>query len=395
MEEKFEKDFKELRELNLKKKELLESLNKEFEIKCNSFLKKYNIRSKFNINIGIENLLNKDLSYAKLLELLNLKIGSLAYINSLKDHMNKTKIEPKFLDYNLSYIKDLEYKFQSLDSIENTNSNDLFAENGYMIDYELENLLKFAQHRDFKYDNNDYVYLVVFNKIKNKGRNVLVYNYIAYNKIFLKLLYIFLEFEQLFSINLNSISKDLFFIIDSSLMKECNNIKSNYNFNENIIYQDEVFNFIHLLKSVVKGRLIDFNYEDMGKLIPPLNQQDEINILNKLTNEINIDYRAEGYLFNYISRFLFLVSDLDLFIKSVRDNIDVDVNQGPQKDRGSINYISHTLIHLDKAFRDSLYNHNRKYIKSEINNNYVYDRYIPRSCFSFRNIHINIGKVKW
>ena len=395
MKEKFEKDYKELQELNLKNKKLFESLNKEFETKCNSFLDTYNLKSKINNKQGIETLLNKDLSYSKLLELLNLQTGCLGFISSLKDHMDKTEIQPKLLDYNLNYINYLENKFKSLDSIENIhNTNNLFTpKNGYMIDYELEKFFKSAQNKNFKHNNNDYVYMVIFNKVKNKNKDIIIYNYIPYNKVFLKLLYIYIEIEQLSSMTLDSINKDFFFIIDSSLMKECDDIKSNCEFNDHSM---EIINFIHLMKLEVKGKLLDFNYKDMGNLIKWLNDKNEVSIFNLLTaGKSTIDYQSEGYLFNYISKFLFLVSDLDTFIKSIHDNVDIDINQGPQKDRGRINYISHTLIHLDKAFRDSLYNHNREYVESAGINQDIYDRYIPRSMFSFRNIHINMGKVRW
>lgn len=397
MEKKFEKDFKELQELNLKNKDLIESLNKEFEVKCNSFLDEYNIKSIVKPTIGIDNFLNKDLSYIKLSELLKQKIGILGYFNSLRNHMNKTKIEPKFLDYNLSYIQDLESKFQSLDSIENANSyNDLFTNNGYMIDNELENFLKLANNKGFIHGNNEYVYIVIFNKVKIKDKDVIIFNYIPYNKVFFKLLYIYILLEQYFSITIDSIysmNKDLFFVVDSSLAKECNDIRYTYNYDENIISKNENFNFIHLVKLDLKGKLVDLNFDNMGELIRSLNHQDKVSIINKLNSEITpfIDYE-EGYLFNYISKFLFLVSDLDTFIKSIRDNIDININQGPQKYRGSINYISHTLISFDKGFRDSLYNHNRKFIGES--GEHRHDRYIPKSCFSFKNIHINMGKIR-
>ena len=81
---------------------------------------------------------------------------------------------------------------------------------------------------------------------------------------------------------------------------------------------------------------------------------------------------------------------------SISTQLKLDVNQGSQKLRGQCSYISHILHSIDKGFRESMLNHNRLYIKAQTALNISREvRYIPKSCFSFKNIHINLGKVRW
>lgn len=67
--------------------------------------------------------------------------------------------------------------------------------------------------------------------------------------------------------------------------------------------------------------------------------------------------------------------------------------------------MSHFLMTIDTDYRNSLYNHymhhmelQPKYLSAYMINGYKlpgYEYLLPRSKFSFRNIHINIGSVKW
>lgn len=129
--------------------------------------------------------------------------------------------------------------------------------------------------------------------------------------------------------------------------------------------------------------------------------KDEINMIKTLNNDSPIEKLKEylpslskEHIHNYLARFIFIVSDLDNFKNSLKNAIDMEVNQGPQKDRGDGNYISYILSRIDKGFRDSMYNHNRIFLEYRCSPEYKYDRYIPKSCFSYKNIHMNLGKVR-
>lgn len=152
----------------------------------------------------------------------------------------------------------------------------------------------------------------------------------------------------------------------------------------------------------MKGSIKDMNYKEMGELVNLLNLKDEIGILKALGKDISsinelleyVNNSKKDTIHNYLSRFIFIVSDLDSFISSVKENINKDVNQGPQKLRGRSSYISYILTRIDKSFRDSMYNHNRLYLDKIPNNEFKKERYIPKSCFSYKNIHLNLGNVK-
>ena len=64
------------------------------------------------------------------------------------------------------------------------------------------------------------------------------------------------------------------------------------------------------------------------------------------------------------------------------------ISQGPQKWRGQLNSMHSFLGGLDMDYRESLYNHHRGYLDSDL-----YSR-LDRKHFRFSNIHKNIGIVK-
>lgn len=69
----------------------------------------------------------------------------------------------------------------------------------------------------------------------------------------------------------------------------------------------------------------------------------------------------------------------------------------PQKLRGSINSIASSLSLLDSDFRYSLYTHNYYHSKS-LNRSGSNPRFIKKlgeSKFSFTNIHLNLGLVRY
>lgn len=81
-----------------------------------------------------------------------------------------------------------------------------------------------------------------------------------------------------------------------------------------------------------------------------------------------------------------IVEDLKLFVNSIEKK-GFQINAGHQKWRGQVSYISNKSSCLDSYFINSLYN------------NLVYHSgliiAIPKARFSFKNIHMNLGNIKW
>jgi hypothetical protein len=106
---------------------------------------------------------------------------------------------------------------------------------------------------------------------------------------------------------------------------------------------------------------------------------------NNLTDDVNL-----------LNKCLFIVKDINVFINKVKEDVnrnrdednEIIVTEGPTRFRGQVSSISSFLYSLDKDFRDNLYGHNRFHIKRR---NISYENIIPKSSFSFQNIHENLG----
>lgn len=434
----FEKDFEELikikEKIDLVNKDI-ENLNLQLEEECKNFIKKHTIQNQMNRIGNIERLLKKGISAKQLMDLIqrskNGEIGLFALMNKLNDHMTGKKLDNDLLNYNLKVVAELESRINSLDSIENVESlNNLIVskdiesfiegEGEYLIDREVEEALRWANNPKFKRSNdkNQFVYMVVLNTIKKGDRWVLIYNYRAYNKIFLKLLYTYASLEQKFCLYNDKkgyIASDYFFIvdkqlrdnhpyisdIDASIKKHSRFLSSTEPIN---LLKNYWYNIIQVAKWCVNGDIKEMNFEDKEDLflIRYLFMKDDINMLKTLNKDSPIEKlkeylpsKKEEHIYNYLSRFIFIVSDLNNFENSLKNNIHMDVNQGPQKERGGGSYISYILSRIDKGFRDSMYNHNRIFLEYKCDERDKTLRKIPKSCFSYKNIHMNLGKIRW
>ena len=69
-----------------------------------------------------------------------------------------------------------------------------------------------------------------------------------------------------------------------------------------------------------------------------------------------------------------------------------DVNQGPQAWRGQSDSLSNAIQAIDYDFRNSMNRHNQYHVNV---GNIPRNSLIGRSKFSYQNIHLNIGNVRW
>jgi hypothetical protein len=89
-----------------------------------------------------------------------------------------------------------------------------------------------------------------------------------------------------------------------------------------------------------------------------------------------------------------VVKDKETLLKNISDK-GYNINQGSQQWRGQINSINSFLNYLDTDYRKSLYNHSKlHYTKGNIDKSWN-DEILTKEHFSFRNIHQNMGNVKW
>ena len=71
------------------------------------------------------------------------------------------------------------------------------------------------------------------------------------------------------------------------------------------------------------------------------------------------------------------------------------ISQGSKQWRSQINSINSFLNYLDTDYRKSLYNHSKlHYNKGNLDNSWK-DEILTKEHFTFRNIHQNLGNIRW
>ena len=111
-------------------------------------------------------------------------------------------------------------------------------------------------------------------------------------------------------------------------------------------------------------------------------------IFDKLKNNVWEDDKDK---YNLLDRFVFIVDNLNSLVSTLKQNNYV-VNGGPQAWRAQSDSLMNKISVIDNHFRESLDRHNKyHYGIGNIDSNKI----IPASKFSYRNIHINLGNVRY
>ena len=265
-------------------------------------------------------------------------------------------------------------------------------------------------------NNQDRIYLLMF-RVLNYNSKALIYNYITYPLIFTHTLYDFIVHrsnvlgntyrepgnllcildKQIFGTDHESQDVDKF-LHPGVIEKDLDTIsKSFYTFaitdilkyiNKLVIFSD-VFSMSLLIDIAYNKNYDVFVKEILGslsnydKLVNKLSSDNKFDDKNK-----DIDTNAQAI--NIINSCLFIVRDEKKLINNIKA-LDYNVNPGPQSHRGKVNSINSSLSILDMDYRKSLYNHNRYHTSGGFNSRLV----LPRDKFSFNNIHMNLGDIKW
>ena len=115
------------------------------------------------------------------------------------------------------------------------------------------------------------------------------------------------------------------------------------------------------------------------------------------TEYAELFFKFEKYFldkYNLLDRMIFVTSDLEGLIRDLNNELGdgIEVNQGPQKWRGQINYLNFIINKIDSDFRYSMCRHNEYHVSNRtIPENYL----LGKSKFSFKNIHLNLGNVRY
>lgn len=391
---------------------------KSHSITANKYSVKFNDKRLDNYDTTLKNpdfkndfdLLKKQANEIKDLKT---KIELLKQGNNAEAEQLKITLE----DY-ANYIREIE-----TDSIEISDTDNCLDKKNYWISDELQDSLM----NGYKYKGNrtitkksKSIYLVVFRNIKRNGENILIYHYIKYPFIFASCLLNYLSFRDNNTI-ISPVYKDYLIVISHSLLAMClkeinqTNIEDfieEYNQkaidkidfrNDKGIYPK---NIIDIYKVIFREIPIIREIENMSNLIDLSINKDFSKLINEIfdpyiNNTQNYEYiykimkqDTKGD-FNLLNRCVFILEDLYYLVDCLNKYIykgEKKVSQGSQSWRGQINSMSNTLIIIDKDFRDSLYRHNQYHFeKGNIGN----DKLLFRNKFSYKNIHMNLGYVRW
>ena len=336
---------------------------------------------------------------------------------------------PKQIKHRLQLIYPKQFIYSKHLKSEYTNNNIYINNSVYLISHNLASCLKHGyiiNKQEKKNMSKKFFYVVIFNKVWNSrdNRYTLVYNYMKYNKKFILLYYLYASIEQSYvSINKqNNIGAGYFFILDKNLDSFSDNeviIKyKSYFMDKNINNIKFTPDFINICKSMISKLLISLTFEDISFIIANLANSSPNNIEprkeiayklrlaaldNCLLHPSDIDHKLEDMkvsndkekkeLYNDISRFLFIVSDVRGLVNCIKkSSIYTDTNPGPTKNIGGHSMIGNILYDFDKNFRHSMYNHHILH-KTFDDDEKILD--LDFDNFSYKNIHCNLGYSKW
>lgn len=255
------------------------------------------------------------------------------------------------------------------------------------------------------------LYLVCFRHVRNNNEDVLIYNYINYHPLFtIPMLYFILADRSygkttsemgnlLFLIN-----KDLF-INDSENNKALHKVGDLLNDNNNrIIKQNflehKIKDYKHALTTMHELNLCCSNDKLLNLLTLAFKQKnhDFVKEVYKTQNtdikwEINSNDNGDSNVQNnIINGCVLLTDDLNSLVEKLKAK-GFNINQGPQRLRGQNNTAMHTLDLLDIDFRDALYYHCMYHY--QYMGNITKDLFLSKDKFSYSNIHIRCGYVRY
>ena len=159
-------------------------------------------------------------------------------------------------------------------------------------------------------------------------------------------------------------------------------LKNLIELSSSLIYVSDYENMASLLDTSYSKNYYEYSKIIYNNLCP-----------NKFINN-KIYLNDDVSLTSPFNNLLFVVQDKEALIKSISDKGYI-ISQGSKQWRGQINSINSFLNYLDTDYRKSLYNHTMlHYSKGNLNNSWK-DETLTKEHFTFRNIHQNLGNIRW
>jgi len=272
------------------------------------------------------------------------------------------------------------------------------------------------------------IYLIAV-RLLNKEKGTIIYNYVYYPNIFLETFLTYVLTRN----NIKSLEwGDMFYIIDKNIIDNnpsasyqidtsspgvCKHASQNSDYSR-LVFSDlsdlkQYFDFIksslnlsldssnsittNLINLINNLTYVTFNMDEVINIINLSVKKDYKNYIQTILNPFvkdkffHLDDIDNNQDINLLNSKLFIVNDINAFRKEAKKN-GYDISEGPQKWRGQINSMSELLSSIDSDYRNSLYYHNNFHVRfGQVDIKYA----LPKSKFSFRNIHMNLGNVRW
>ena len=286
----------------------------------------------------------------------------------------------------------------------------LLPQSTYCISEELQFALFNEQIDKSSTFNKQSFYLIVF-RVLNTNKQDVVYNYIEYNLLFFKPFVSFLLakndsldinrepgyflsfLDSKFDSKLVSSDKPLYLSLNSGNIGEILNDLPNQ-----ISYDKPFYDILRIINRLILISNYDTMHNMLEKSFYRRHSSFIYEVLGSLPNYSRLLSRnftvQENFSPSLINSCVFIVRDKHTFLNILSKNsVFSNLNTGPQKLRGELNSASNFISLLDKDFRESLWMHNRFHANKNITHKYLTK--LDRSKFSFNNIHLNLGNVRW
>lgn len=248
----------------------------------------------------------------------------------------------------------------------------------------------------FDTSNNDGTYIVMLRVLKRNG-NVIIYQTLHYNDIFTRPLLLFLVSKTDFKIStLFKEFGDFFTLIcenvgDTEFLNMIKSEQSNLSlylqeYINTYGYPTKFENYTEFLDIVKKNTYINTTETVIDIADKFINKQ-----YDKVFGTDNVIEVNNSDNIYFIKDCVFVTGDLKLFIKKL-SSLGYEINKGPKSYRDQLNSMSQFLALFDQDFRQWLY-----YVQlSKARVGHIPNTsLLPRSKFAFKNVHMNIGNIKF
>ena len=284
-------------------------------------------------------------------------------------------------------------------------SRNFLNKNDYIINESLHKSLENEKlDSELELSNKD-IYMTVFKPLDFEKKK-LIYGYMPYNKIFLETLLVYILVRNKILVNFYREPGHFLTVVDDDNTKTDNLQLNEISFKLGGITEELASDYYSGFRTdetfKIINRLVYFtNCKNISNLIElAFNKQYSPFIKEILSFMPDYDKYEDKILkiddsfrLNILKSSVFILEQCNVksLLNDIRDR-GYEISAGPRAQRGRVNSINQFLSILDQDYRNSLYLHNSLHAG---NGNILSRHKLDRKKFTFNNIHMNLGSVKY